>query len=738
MAIFFHANAKQFHLSNPWISYVIGVLPNGEIGQLYFGKRIHDKEDYSYLWEKSFRSMQVSDPENEMFSLEFTRSEYPSFGTTDFRNPAFSIWYENGSHVSHFVYDSHEVYQGKRPLEGLPATYVEDVAEAESLVIKCVDDLTGVVLELSYTIFRDYPVITRNCRFTNNGSSALILDRALSASVDFPEHDYEWIQFSGAWARERRPVLKTLDEGMVSIGSLRGHSSANHNPFVILKRPDTNEFEGEAFGFSFVYSGNFLASAEVDTYGMLRMMMGIHPENFVWELQPGEHFQTPEVVIAHTNSGLNRLSQTFHGLYRSRLARGPWKEKERPILLNNWEATMMNFTEEDILRIAAKGKEAGVELFVLDDGWFGERNDDYRGLGDWVANRNKLPDGIKGLSEKVNALGLDFGLWIEPEMVNPDSDLYRAHPEWVLATPGRVRSLGRHQMVLDFSKTEVVEHIYKMLSAVISEANIAYIKWDMNRTISECYSQGVDASKQGKIYHKYILGVYSLYERLIQAFPNILFESCASGGSRFDPGMLYYAPQTWCSDNTDAGERLRIQYGTSYCYPISSIGAHVSAVPNQQTGRSVSIDTRANVACFGTFGYELDLNELSEEEFETVKKQISMMKQYRKLIQSGKFYRLLSPFEQNEAAWMVVSGDRKEAIVGYYSIMARANDRIKRLYLTGLNPDSLYDMNGASYWGDELMSAGVITSDVIEPSAPPKGDFYSKIFLLRATNQVTE
>lgn len=732
MSIIFHKKSKQFHLTNKWISYVIGVLQNGEIGQLYFGKKIHDKEDYSYLWEKSFRPMQVGLPQDESFSLEHVRSEYPSFGSSDYRNPAFVIKYENGAHVSHFEYEGYEIYHGKRPLPGLPATYVEDESEADSLVVRCIDHVSNATLELCYTIYRDYPVVTRNCKIGNNGEETIVLDRALSASIDLPEHNYEWMQFSGAWGRERRLITKSLDEGMVSIGSLRGHSSANHNPFVILKRPDATEFAGESFGFSFVYSGNFLASAEVDTYGMLRVMMGIHPECFSWELKTGEEFVTPEVVIAYSDSGLNKLSQTYHDLYRNRLTRGVWKLKERPILLNNWEATMMNFTEKDILKIASRGKEAGVELFVLDDGWFGTRDDDYRGLGDWYPNRKKLPDGIKGLCEKINAMGLDFGFWIEPEMVNPDSDLYRAHPDWVLATPGRTRSLGRHQMVLDFSKKEVVDYIYGMLYDVISDSNIMYIKWDMNRTISECFSQGAEASEQGKVYHKYILGVYDLYERLIAAFPNILFESCSSGGSRYDAGMLYYAPQTWCSDDTDAVERIHIQYGTTYGYPISSIGSHVSAVPNQQTGRSVSIETRANVACFGTFGYELDLNELDEKEFECVKAQIKNMKEYRGLIQNGEFYRLLSPFGENEAAWMVVSKDKKEAIVAYYSFRAKSNDGYSRLHLVGLDSDCLYDVDGVEFWGDELMGAGIITTDNNEHGSEMKGDYTSKVLIIKA------
>lgn len=734
MSIIFHEGTGQFHLSNDSISYVMGILPNKEMGQLYYGKKVHDREDFSYLLESFYKSMVVGMPLNENFSLEMTRQEYPSFGSTDLRNPAFEITYENGSHVSHFQYVSHEIYQGKRELEGLPATYVEEDGQAESLDIHFRDELTKVELCLTYTIWRDYPVITRSARFCNAGKEKIVLRKAMSLSLDLPDHEYDWIQFSGAWGRERTPIVKELTCGITAIESQRGHSSANQNPFIICKRKNTDEFQGEAIGLSFVYSGNFLAQAEVDTYGTLRLLMGIHPRNFAWPLQNGESFQTPEVVMAWTGNGLNDLSQTYHRMYRKNLTRGMWKEKERPILLNNWEATMMDFTEESILKIAKKGKEAGVELFVLDDGWFGERNDDHRGLGDWKTNLNKLPEGIGGLGRKINDMGLKFGLWFEPEMVNEDSDMYRQHPDWILNVPGRDRSLGRHQMVLDFSKEEVVENIYQQMHAILADAPIAYVKWDMNRTITECFSIGKAPEEQGMVYHKYILGVYSLYERLKKEFPEILFESCASGGARFDAGMLYYAPQAWCSDDTDAIERLKIQYGSSYGYPVSSIGSHVSAVPNQQTGRNVSIDTRANVAYFGTFGYELDLNHISAEEFEEVKKQIEFMKKYRGLIQSGRFYRLSSPFNKNVCSWMVVSEDQSEAIVGYYPIMAEVNSGAHRLRLTGLKEDVQYCIGDKCYWGDELMHIGMITTDQSVEAFCPNKDFESKIFVLKNVN----
>lgn len=706
MNIIWHDKTQQFHLYNDEISYIMVVQPNGEMGQLYFGGKIRDKEDFSYLLVRQMKSQVPADAPDETFSMELNRQEYPGFGSTDFGINAYETVYADGSRISNFRYSSHEIIYGKRKLEGLPATYASD-DEAMSLIITLVDELTGLNLELSYTIFRDYPVIAKSVRFINKGEATVILNRALSACIDLPDQNYEWMQFSGAWARERFPVTRKIERGMISVESKRGISSSNQNPFVIVKRPNTDEFIGEAIGMSFVYSGNFIAAADADCYGKLRLAMGIHPDTFRWPLDSGDVFTAPEVVIAYSNDGLNGLSQSYHALYNNNLVRGKWKKTPRPILLNNWEATFMDFTQDSILKIASKAKEAGAELFVLDDGWFGARNDDYAGLGDWVENPAKLPGGMKELSEKINAMGLKFGFWIEPEMVNPDSDLYRAHPDWAFAVPGRIPALGRHQYVLDFSRDEVVDYIFDMLYRVIKDANISYIKWDMNRTLTDVYSNGVGPKLQGCVYHKYVLGVYKLYSRFIEAFPNILFESCSSGGSRFDAGLLYYAPQAWCSDNTDGADRVLIQYGTSYGYPISSIGAHVSAIPNQQTDRSVPIDFRANVACFGTFGYELDLNHISDEEFEMVKEQIAFMKENRELFQYGRFYRLISPFETDVNAWMVVSDDKKKAIVGLYSMRANVNSINGRIRLAGLDENNLYYIGSNAFYGDELMKVGL-------------------------------
>ena len=731
MNIVYNKTSNHFHLYNDRISYIIGITVGGDITNIYYGKRIHDKDDFSHVIFRMGLPNVAVDADTESYSKELNRQEYSSFGTTDFGVQAFEIEMENGSRISSFSYKSHEIYAGKPVITGLPATYADE-SEAMTLDITLKDELAGVGLVLSYTIFDKYPVVARHTVFKNIGEAKVKITRALSCCLDLPDQNYEWMQFSGAWARERIPEIKKLSTGVTYIESRRGVSSANQNPFVILKRPNTDEFMGEAIAFSFVYSGNFIALADGSTHGRLRMLMGINPDRFAWPLESGESFETPEVVIAMTDSGLNDLSHTYHRLYNNNLVRGKWKNKPRPILINNWEATFMDFTEDSILKIASKAKDAGVELFVLDDGWFGDRDDDFAGLGDWVENPKKLPQGMAGLSKKINDLGLKFGFWIEPEMVNPDSNLFRRHPDWILAAPGRKSSLGRHQLVLDYSREEVVDHIFDMLYAVISSSKIDYIKWDMNRPLTEVYSVAASSEEQGMIAHKYVLGVYSLYSRLTEAFPDILFESCSSGGNRFDAGMLYYAPQAWCSDNTDAIDRIRIQYGSSYGYPLVSMGAHVSAVPNQQTGRSTSIDTRANVAYFGTFGYELDLNEISDEEFELVKKQIEFMKENRELIQFGDFYRLRSPFEKDQCAWMVVSEDKSKAIVGFYCMRSNVNVLPGFLKLAGLDENKKYKMEGKLYFGDELMNMGLSVLEFQKKGFALARDFDSFVTVIEA------
>lgn len=732
MDILFHESSSQFHLYNDRISYIIGVHSTGELGHVYFGKCVHDMERFPIQQSIGTKPMMCSPYDDEDFCSELTGYEYPAFGTGDFRNPAYEILQADGSRVTKFEYSDYEILEGKPGIKGLPASYVDAAKDAKTLIIKLVDKVTMVELKLYYTIFDKYPVIARHAEFVNKGRKSVTVERALSMSIDLDDQDYEWIQFQGAWSRERMPVTRKIDGGRVSIESMRGISSANFNPFVIVKRPNTDEIMGEAIGIHLVYSGNFLAYAEGDTFNKTRVAIGINDRWFNWPLASGDVFETPEALMTYTDNGLNDLSNSIHRFLNNCMVRGKYKNVSRPILLNNWEATNMNFDEESILKIARKGQEAGVELFVLDDGWFGKRNNDYAGLGDWYVNTEKLPNGIKGLSEKVRAMGLGMGIWIEPEMVNEDSDLYRAHPDWVLSVPGREKNLGRHQMVLDFSRSEVVDAIYDMLYEVFKDASLSYIKWDMNRSLTEAFSIGKDSSAQGMVYHKYVMGVYSLYERLRAAFPEILFESCSSGGSRFDAGMLYYAPQAWCSDDTDGYERMKIQYGSSYGYPIVSIGAHVSVCPNQQTGRTIPIDTRAAVAYFGTFGYELDLNELSDEEFEKVKKQVEFMKEYRNVIQFGDFYRLASPFEENTAAWMSVSEDKSCAVAAIYRIHTPVNGGFSRMKLAGLDPDRLYTLdNGKQYYGDYLMNIGVDVQYLDMPWYFDVGDYRSQMIVLK-------
>lgn len=583
------------------------------------------------------------------------------------------------------------------------------------------------------------PVLTRNTKFISHHREQLILTNAMSVCLDLPDAQFEMVELTGAWSRERHIQHRTLTHGVQSIHSMCGCSSNNYNPFLALKRKECNEYSGEVYGFSFVYSGNFLASVEVDTYDATRVLFGIHPQSFSWPLNTDESFQTPEVVMVYSPCGMNDMSQTFHNVYQNRPVRGTWRNKPRPILINNWEATYFDFTQDRLLSMASVAKKLGIELFVLDDGWFKNRNNDTTSLGDWTVDVKKLPDGIDGLSKKINDMGLSFGLWFEPEMVNLDSDLYRAHPDWMFSTPHRKTSHGRHQFVLDFSNKDVVDHLFLQMYNVISNSSISYIKWDMNRCMSEIYSLTHDALHQGCVMHRYILGVYDLYERLIQAFPHILFESCASGGARCDPGMLYYAPQFWTSDNTDAIERIKIQYGTSLVYPLSAMGAHVSATPNHQMLRNTPLTTRANVAYFGTFGYELDLLKLTKQEKESVTQQVRFMKNYRHILQFGTFYRLVSPFTSNYSAWLVVSKDQQCAIVGYYRTLQKVNCGYERIKLQGLSPLTKYHISITNniVYGNELMNSGLLTSDSScgeqkEKYNGDNGDFLSRLYIINA------
>ncbi|ELC8364652.1 alpha-galactosidase [Clostridium perfringens] len=733
MPIIFHKELKEFHLYNKEISYIIHILPNGHVGNLYFGKKIDPYKTYNHLFEGIYRPLAayVYEGDNK-FSLQNTRQEYPTFGLSDFRKGAFLIKQENGSEISDFKYESHKIIEGKLKLKGLPQTYVENKEDATTLEITLLDEVIKSKLKIYFTIFEDRAVITRSASFLNLSNKTINIEKAMSFNLDLPDSNYNMIQLNGAWGRERHVYDRSIKEGTQGFYSLKGASSAEFNPFLALRRPNTDEFSGEVIGFSLVYSGNFMAEIDVDTYNQTRIMMGIHPERFSWPLNLNEEFYTPEVVIVYSDKGLNYMSQVYHSLYRECLMRGKWKDSVRPILLNSWEALSFSIDEEKIKELATNALKLGVELFVLDDGWFGKRNNDNAGLGDWTVNKEKFPNGLNEIIEYINKLGMDFGIWIEPEMVNKESELYRSHPDWIIHDPNRKPSHTRNQYTLDFSRDEVVDHIYNQIEKLLSDYNISYVKWDMNRYITECYSKDKGANLQGTVYHKYILNVYKLYDKLTTRFPDILFESCSSGGARFDPGMLYYAPQTWTSDNTDAMERIKIQYGSSLVYPLISMGSHVSESPNQQVFRETALETRANVAYFGNLGYELDVNNLSDVEKEEIKKQIQFYKENREVFQFGEFYRIKNPYNNNISAWMVKSNDEKTIILGCYKLLNHANEGKERVKLFGLDKDGDYKLSypyEKEFKGDELMNVGISMND--DYFCNSGNDFSSVLYLLR-------
>lgn len=727
MSITFHPADRTFHLQAHDSSYVIQIIREGYLAHLYFGKKI---KQYRHSNPLRFVDRPFSPnpyPSDRTFSLDTLPQEYPAYGNTDFRTPAYQVQLKNGSTVTDLRYKTHRIFAGKPKLDNLPATYVEKDEEADTLELELADSLIGLKSILSYTAYKNRNVITRSVRLINEGQEPLKLLRVLSMNIDFRRSDFHLLQLSGAWGRERHIRKRPLVQGKQSIESRRGASSHQQNPFLALLSKDADEDRGEVYGFSLVYSGNFLAQAEVDQFGNTRISLGINPFDFSWVLQTGESFQAPEVVMVYSSNGLGELSRTYHMLYRTRLCRGVFRDRIRPILVNNWETTYFNFNEEKLLNIAQVGSELGIELFVLDDGWFGKRDDDTTSLGDWFVYRKKLPNGLRDLAERIRNMGMLFGLWFEPEMVSVDSELYRSHPDWVLHVPKRNRSEGRNQLVLDLSREDVREYIINAVSVILASTPISYVKWDMNRHMTEIGSAELPAEGQRETAHRYMLGLYSILEEIITAFPHILFENSSGGGGRFDPGMLYYMPQTWTSDNTDAIGRLEIQYGTSIVYPAITMGAHVSAVPNHQVHRITPLKTRADVAMSGNLGYELDLTKLTEDEKEFVKKQVAAYKRMRHLIQFGDFYRLLNPFEGNEAAWMFVSEDRKEAFVAYIRVLAIANAPFSTVKLKGLNPDFVYELveGWQAFGGDELMHSGL-------PVPELKGDFQSVTWHLQA------
>ena len=726
MAIIYEKDTKVFHLKTKKTSYILKVLESSHLSQLYWGKKINTN-NLDYLIEKNLWGSFLANTDNILtFQLEATAQEYPGYGTTDLRSPAVELQFKDGTTATDFRYDGYKIYKGKLPLSGLPSTYIENEEEAETLEISLKDELKNIKLVLTYSVFEEFDAITKSVKIINESEENINILRALSSNVDFKEDDFDFIHLSGAWARERHIVRTPLRSGMQSVESRRGASSHAQNPFIALARKGSSENYGDVFGFSLVYSGNFLAGVEVDMYSKARAQIGINPFDFNWLLEKNEEFQTPEAVLVYSPNGLTGMSHIYNNLYGKRLCRGKHRDKVRPILINNWEATYFDFNETNIKEIAKEASNLGIELFVLDDGWFGKRDDDTTSLGDWFVNEEKIKGGLGKLSKEINEMGLQFGLWFEPEMISPKSELYEKHPDWCIHIPGRNRSTAREQLILDLSRKEVCDYIIETVSNVLENASISYVKWDMNRNMSEIGSLGLPPERQRETAHRYMLGLYRILEEITTKFPDILFESCSGGGGRFDPGMLYYMPQTWTSDDTDAIERLKIQFGTSLVYPSASIGCHVSAVPNHQVNRITSIDTRGIVAMAGNFGYELDITKLTQEEKDAIKDQVKLYKEIRETVQFGDTFRLLSPFESNEVAWMSISKDKSEIVVNYVKQYAEANKWNKPLKLTGLEDDAKYTVvdRGMILGGDELMNIGLVIPEL-------KGDYAATQWILR-------
>ena len=726
MAIVYDASSKTFNLSTSKTSYVLKVLGSNHVAHVYWGKKIKAKNLDYVLRSKNWGSFLTNTDNIDDFMLEMTPQEYPGYGSTDLRTPAVELQFSDGTSATDFRYESHNIYAGKNKLNDLPATYVEDENEAMTLELTLVDSLKNVKLILSYSVFEEFDAITRSVKIINESNEDVNINRVLSANVDFRDSDYELLQLSGAWARERHIIRKEIRSGSQSIESRRGSSSHAQNPFMALVRKDTTEQHGEVYGFSLIYSGNFLANVEVDMYENARAQIGINPFDFTWFLKSKEEFIAPEAVLVYSNEGLTGMSHIYNCLYGKRLCKGKYRDEVRPILINNWEATYFDFNETKIKEIAREATNLGMELFVLDDGWFGKRDDDNSSLGDWFVNEEKLKGGLNKLATEINEMGLQFGLWFEPEMVSPISELYKEHPDWCIHIPGRNRSEARRQLILDYSREDVCNYIIEKISEVLSSAPISYVKWDMNRNMSEIGSAKLPANRQREVAHRYILGLYKVLEEITTRFPDVLFESCSGGGGRFDPGMLYYMPQTWTSDNTDAIERLKIQFGTSMVYPNASIGCHVSAVPNHQVDRITPIETRGVVAMSGNFGYELDITKLPESEKEIIKEQVKLYKEIRETIQFGKCYRLSSPFENNDVAWMFISKDCEEIIVSFVRTLAKPNSKFISLKLVGLDESSKYEILGENIivGGDELMNIGLNVPEL-------KGDYQAKMWRLK-------
>ncbi|MBR3948307.1 MAG: alpha-galactosidase [Clostridia bacterium] len=653
-----------FHLTTDKTSYLFRVMKSGQLEALYYGRKIRNTDSFEHLYDKhlgGFANSVAYSTDDKSLSLDHIALEFSAYGKGDYRQPAVQLMHEDGNFTTDFKYKSHGITKLKPALRGLPSSY----GESETLTVVLEDKVLGAEIHLLYTVYEECNVITRSTRIINTGKKSFRIKSVMSMQLDMPMDDYVMLTFDGAWTRERYKNEHILNSGITQIGSITGTSSNRHNPFFAVRHKECTQNKGDAYGFNLVYSGNHIARAEVSTHSILRIQNGINPFEFDWKLGVGEIFDSPESVMTFSNEGLNGMSRNMHTFVKEHIVRGVWKDKERPILVNNWEATFFNFNEKKILEIAKATKDLGAEMFVLDDGWFGKRNSDKAGLGDWTVNIKKLPSGIGGLAKKINDMGIKFGLWVEPEMVNPDSDLYREHPEWAITTDIYKPSEGRNQLVLDLTNPEVVDFIINTMTDVFSSGNIEYIKWDNNRHMSDVFSRRKNA-RSGEFFHRYMMGLYEIWGALTEKFPNILFEACSSGGNRFDLGTFCYMPQCWTSDNTDPLDRLYIQSGTSYGYPQSVMTMHVAAAVSLNDFRFSSVEQRFNVASFGLLGYELDVTQLSRFDRAAVKKQIEYYKQHRRLLQFGEFTRIGDVFTDNIMKWQITSKDKSEAMLGYF------------------------------------------------------------------------
>ena len=728
MAITFNKNKGIFKLDTKNTSYVIGLADKEQfVGHAYYGQKLRD-DDLAYLMRTEEAPFVPSKNNRDRTSfMDAFPMEYPGTGTGDYRQSAIEVRTMSGHNAVELAYVSHKIYAGKPELEGLPATFGTEEA-CTTLELELKDAVLNLQVTLLYTAFEDVDVIARSVRVKNEAKEPIYLTKVLSAALDMEDDNFELLTLHGSWARERHIERRKVGYGKQGLSSNRGESSHQDQPFMALLANGANQDQGEVYGFHFVYSGNFLGQVEKSQFDTVRVLMGINPEQFTWKLESGEAFQAPEVVCVYSKEGLGGMTRNFHDLYRNHLIRGEYKDKKRPILINNWEATYFDFDTDKLLSIAERASKLGIEMLVMDDGWFGERNDDNTSLGDWFVNEKKITGGLKHLVDEVNKLGMKFGIWFEPEMISPDSQLYKEHPDWAIAVPGRTPSRGRNQYVLDLSRREVLEHTYNSVASILRSANIEYVKWDMNRQLSDFGSYGLPADRQGELAHRYVLAVYELQDRLTKEFPHLLLENCSGGGARFDPGMLYYSPQIWCSDDTDAIERLMIQEGTSMIFPLSTMGAHVSVCPNHTVGRVTPFETRGYVALAGTFGYELDITKIPQEDQKMVPQQVAMYHKYNDLVRRGDYYRVAS-YQENHLfdCYGVVSKDKEEALFTFVQVLNRPNCHSRRIRLKGLDPQKNYRIEGDDvvYAGDTLMQAGYNMQN-------PWGDFKGRLLHLIA------